>query len=110
VRDLVNIPVLAFVANDGKHVVTLDTWAKLGYEHALVVYGENGAVVADYDLDALLSGDEIAASVVHTMNARRWLQGATTAFDAAGQAFVIRLQWGRVIRVALSTGKIETAP
>jgi hypothetical protein len=110
VRDLVNIPVLAFVANDGKHVVTLDTWAKLGYEHALVVYGEDGAVVADYDLDALLSGDEIAASVVHTMNARRWLQGATTAFDAAGQAFVIRLQWGRVIRVALSTGKIETAP
>ncbi len=108
-RDLVNIPVLAFVTNDGKHVVTLDTWAKLGYEHALVVYGEGGAVVVDYDLDALLSSDEIASSVVHTMNARRWLQGATTVFDAGGQTFVITLQWGRVIRVALSSGKIETA-
>jgi hypothetical protein len=109
-RDLVNIPVLAFVANDGKHVVTLDTWAKLGYEHALVVYGEDGAVVVDYDLDALLSSDEIAGSVVHTMNARRWLQGATTSFDSAGQTFVITLQWGRVIRVLLSTGQIEPAP
>ena len=45
----------AFVADDGKHVVTFDTWARLGYEHALVIYGEQGAVVADYDLDALLS-------------------------------------------------------
>jgi hypothetical protein len=107
-RDLVNIPVLAFVADDGKHVVTLDTWAKLGYEHALVVYGENGAVVVDYDLEALLSADEIARSVVHTMNARRWLQGSTTTFDSSGDSFVITLQWGTVIRVALSTGAIET--
>src|SRR5687768_10693472 len=75
-RELVNIPVRAFVADDGKHVVTFDTWAKLGYEHALVIYGEQGAVVADCDLEALLSADEIATSVVHTMNARRWLQGA----------------------------------
>ena len=80
-RELVNIPVSAFVADDGKHVVTFDTWAKLGYEHALVIYGEQGAVVVDYDLEALLSADEIATSVVHTVSARRWLQGATIAFD-----------------------------
>jgi hypothetical protein len=108
-RDLVNIPVLAFVANDGRHVVTLDTWARLGYEHALVVYGEDGAVIVDYDLDALLSRDEIATSVVHTMNARRWLQGATIAFDTRGHNIVMTLHWGKVIRVALSTGKIDTA-
>lgn len=108
-RDLVNIPVLAFVADDGKHVVTLDTWAKLGYEHALVVYGEGGAVVVDYTLEDLLSSDDIASFVVHTMNARRWLQGATMAFEPGEHTFVIRLQWGKVIRVALSTGTIETA-
>ena len=66
-RDLVNIPVIAYVADDGKHVVSFDTWAKLGYEHALVIYGEEGAVVADCDLEALLSADEIATSVVHTI-------------------------------------------
>ena len=109
-RDLVNIPVLAFVANDGRHVVTLDTWAKLGYEHALVVYGEGGAVVVDYELEDLLSSHDIASFVVHTMNARRWLQGATTALDSGGDEFVIYLQWGKVIRIALSTGKLETAP
>jgi hypothetical protein len=108
-RDLVNIPVSAYVADDGKHVVTLDTWAKLGYEHALVVYGEDGSLVRDYDLDALLSRDEIANSVVHTMSARRWLQGATIAFDHGAEHIVIALHWGKVLRVALSTGKVEAS-
>jgi hypothetical protein len=109
-RDLVNIPVSAFVADAGNAVVTFDTWAKLGYEHALVIYGEQGAVVADYALEALLSPDEIAKSVVHTVSARRWLQGAAITFDAGGDNIVIRLQWGKTIRVALATGKIETEP
>jgi hypothetical protein len=108
-RELVNIPVSAFIADDGRHVVTLDTWARLGYEHALVIFGGQGAVVADYDLDALLSADEIASSVVHTVSARRWLQGATITFDKGEQDIVIHLQWGKRIRVELATGKIETA-
>ncbi len=37
-RELVNIPVSAFVADDASRLVTFDTWAKLGYEHALVIY------------------------------------------------------------------------
>ena len=106
-RELVNIPVSAFVADDASHLATFDTWAKLGYEHALVIYDDQGAVVVDYDLDALLSADEIASSVVHTVSARRWLQGATIAFDNGGRDIVIRLQWGKRIRVALATGKIE---
>jgi len=108
-RELVNIPVSAFVADDASRLVTFDTWAKLGYEHALVIYDDQGAVVVDYDLEALLSADEIASSVVHTVSARRWLQGATIAFDNGGRDIVITLQWGKRIRVALATGKIETA-
>ena len=108
-RELVNIPVIAFVADDARHLVTFDTWAKLGYEHALVIYDEQGAVVVDDDLESVLSADEIASSVVHTVSARRWLQGATIAFDNGGRDIVIRLQWGKRIRVALATGKIEAA-
>ena len=108
-RELVNIPVSAFVADDASRLVTFDTWAKLGYEHALVIYDDQGAVVVDYDLEALLSADEITSSVVHTVSARRWLQGATIAFDNGGRDIVITLQWGKRIRVALATGKIETA-
>jgi len=108
-RELVNIPVSAFVADDASRLVTFDTWAKLGYEHALVIYDDQGAVVVDYDLEALLSADEITSSVVHTVSARRWLQGATIAFDNGGRDIVITLQWGKRIRVALATGQIETA-
>jgi hypothetical protein len=107
-RDLVNIPVLAYVANDGKHVVTFDTWARLGYEHALVIYGEHGDVVVDYDLEALLSAEEIGRFVRQTIGARRWLENATVAFDESERGIVIRLHWGRTIRLALETGKIET--
>jgi hypothetical protein len=108
-RELVNIPVSAFITDDASRLVTFDTWAKLGYEHALVIYDDQGAVVVDYDLEALLSADEIASSVVHTVSARRWLQGATIAFENGGRDIVIRLQWGKRIRVALATGKIEAA-
>jgi hypothetical protein len=108
-RELVNIPVNAFVADNGSSVVTFDTWARLGHEHALVIYGDQGVVVADYDLEAILSKEDIARSVVHTMNARRWLQGASIAFDTGGRDIVITLHWGKILRVALATGKIETA-
>jgi hypothetical protein len=73
-----------------------------------VIYGEQGTIVADYDLEALLSADDIARSVVHTVSARRWLQGATIAFDKGTSHIVISLEWGRTIRVALATGTIET--
>jgi hypothetical protein len=108
-RELVNIPVRALITDDGKHVVTLDTWAKLGYEHSLVIYGERGAVIADHDLEALLTADEIATSVVQTATTRRWLQGATIAFNDESSAIVITLAWKRTISVALSTGKVATS-
>ena len=107
--ELLNIPVSAFITDDGKHVVTFDTWAKLGYEHALVVYGERGAVVVDYDLEALISSEEIDKHVRQTIGARRWLQGATIAFDTGDTHIVINLSWGKIIRIALATGRIETA-
>ena len=109
-RELVNIPVRAFVTNNGAYVVTFDTWARLGYEHALVIYGEQGAVVADYNLEHLLSAQEIATSVVQTATTRPWLQGATIAFDTSQAAIVIALPWGKTIRVTLSSGTITTTP
>lgn len=107
--ELLNIPVSAFITDDGTHVVTFDTWARLGYEHAIVVYGERGAVVVDYDLEALLSPEEIDRHVRQTIGARRWLQGATIAFDTGDTHIVVNLSWGKIIRIALATGRIETA-
>src|SRR6185503_20085227 len=97
-RELVNIPVQAFITDDGTHVVTCDTWAKLGYEHALVIYGEQGVLVSDYNLEALLPANEIATKVSRTATTRPWLKGATMAFANNDRDFVIRLQWGTRIR------------
>ena len=108
-RELLNIPVQAFITDDGKHVVTCDTWAKLGYDHALVIYGDQGVVIADYNLERLLSADEIATSVSRTATTRPWLNGATIAFDGSAEHIVITLQWGKVLRVALSTGKVDAS-
>src|SRR5580765_801091 len=79
--ELVNIPVRAVVSDDGKYVVTLDTWFRAGYEHCLVIYGEQGRVVADFDLEALLSRDEIANKVEQTFSSRNWLTGARVEFN-----------------------------
>jgi len=108
-RELVNIPVTAYVADSGASVVTFDTWAKLGYEHALVIYDRHGNVVADYDLEALLTPQEIASHVVHTVSARRWLQDARIAFGPGERDIVIALNWGKTTRVALDSGAIDAA-
>jgi hypothetical protein len=105
--ELVNTPVRALVTDDGKHVVTLDTWTRQGYEHSLVIYGERGDVIADYNLEAFLSADEIAKSVVHTVGSRHWLQGGSIVFDEDWRFLVIRFHWGKVIRVTLATGAID---
>jgi hypothetical protein len=109
-RELVNIPVRALVTDDGKHVVTLDTWTRMGYEHTLVIYGEGGSVVADHNLEAFLSADEIAKSIVHTVGSRHWLQGGSIAIDEGWDSVSIRFQWGKAVRLILSTGRIEAIP
>ncbi|MDR1755724.1 MAG: hypothetical protein LBR65_02030 [Culturomica sp.] len=51
-RPLVNSqsPVNAIVANDGKSIVTIDDWYSKGYEHTLVIYGEDGELIKDFEL------------------------------------------------------------
>src|SRR5688572_15180272 len=49
---LVNIPYRVYISDTGQ-VATVDTYARVGYEHALVVYDANGKVLADYRLEDL---------------------------------------------------------
>jgi hypothetical protein len=107
--ELVNIPIRAIVSDDGRYVVTVDTWFRPGYEHCLVIYGEQGRVVADFNLEALLSGDEIANKVEHTFSSRNWLTGAKVEFSDRRNRVVITLRWGKIISVALSNGRIDAA-
>jgi hypothetical protein len=105
--ELVNIPVQALVSDDGKYVVTLDTWFRGGYEHCLVIYGEQGQVLADFNLEALLTRDEIANKVQQSFSSRNWLTGAKVGFNDRKNRVVITLRWGKVISVALRYGRID---
>jgi hypothetical protein len=103
---LVNTPYKAFVSDDGKHVVTIDTYANLGFKHSLVVYDAKGKVIADYELEKLLTNDEIAKNVKRTEGSRWWSADAKFSFDAKEQHFVVSMKWGKEVRVSLMSGKI----
>jgi hypothetical protein len=105
-RELVNTPYRAVVSDDGKFVVTFDTWGRVGFAHSLVIYGEQGRLIADYELDALFPRDEITERVPHSTSSRWWHRDSITTFTEPGDELVVTLKWGRVLRVALATGKV----
>jgi hypothetical protein len=104
-RPLINTPVQALVADDGSALVTIDTYGKLGQEHAVVVYGRKGQSVADFRLEDLLTKEEIKRYVPRTVSSRLWASKAT--FTLERSFVVIRLQWGRTIRVDLARGTLH---
>jgi hypothetical protein len=111
-RDLVNVPHQAFVSDHSDHVVTIDTYGRLGREHTLVIYDKDGKAVADYLLEDLLSEEEIRRHAVQTVSSRHWADGKF-GFSKDGKEFVARLGWGKVIRIDLAKpppGKTRASP
>ena len=99
-----------FVAQGGRYVervpvVALGPSCPVGTNPVLTLYGPDGTLVADYDLEELLSKDELTRVPVSSVG-RHWLQGGSTSFDAALHAFAITLSWGRVIHIDLETGRM----
>ena len=103
-RALVNdtAPAQVFVRDNGRFVVTLDEYEHGGVRNALVVYGAQGELLRHFLLqDLLRKGDW-----EHVKVARRdidWLKDAKSGFDDEHDQFVIRLKWGREVRVDLKT-------
>lgn len=104
---LVNQPHQAFVAPNGKHVVTIDTYGRLGFKHAVVVYDDKGKAVADLALEDVLTADEIMNNVLRTVSSRHWTRGAKFAFADDATTFDIDLKWGRTLKLDLTTGKVR---
>jgi len=108
---LVNFPVQAIVTDNGKYVITLDTWARID-EHCIVVYGEKGKLIADFKLEDLLTTKEIE-SIPRTVTMRGWHDKEIAQFEDRSFGFdelVIRMKhkdWAKVIRISLSSGKIQ---
>jgi hypothetical protein len=79
---LVNVPYQVFVTDAGR-VITLDTYARIGYEHAVVIYGDDGRVRADYELEQLLTSAEIT-KLPTTVASRWWNQERLVDWVAEG--------------------------
>lgn len=109
-RELVNdvAPVQARIRDDGKYLITLDEFRRGGARHALVVYGARGELLRHWVLTDLL----VAEDWKHVRTRGRtldWLAGAECEF-AATDEFVIRLKWGRTLRLDLAHLKLLGAP
>src|SRR5262249_51057953 len=103
-KELVNMPYRALV-NDRGQVVTIDTYANLGFKHALVVYDSAGKVLGDYALEDLLTKEELE-KVARTVSSRHWAGSTTFEFTPDGKHFALTLKGGRVVKVDLATGKL----
>ena len=102
----------ALIRNDGRFVVTLDEFRRGGAAHALVIYDERGKLLREFDLRELLHGDDWKHVTVERKSIE-WLLEATFVFAESPPQFVIKLKWGREIRIDLETleivGKRATA-
>lgn len=98
-------PVVAFACDDGS-VVTLNDWANVGFEHALVIYGPGGRVVADRHLEELLLPEELTTKTERSVSSRWWLADDEPA-RCDGARFLAPTRWGTTLAVALADGAIE---
>ncbi|MGH9891594.1 MAG: hypothetical protein ACREA0_06360, partial [bacterium] len=101
---LVNVPSRVRVSEDGKRVLTIDTYGKLGHEHALVVYDNQSKVLADYKLEDLLTPLEIKF-LPTTVSSRAWTAYARFTFSPDRRHFVITLNCSKLFREQLQTAK-----
>ena len=109
---LVNIPMYALVEPDGKYVITFDTYAHLGYEHALVIYDATGKVIADLKLEDLFTKEEIDKHVESTVSSRFWCTGPQiAALRLDGDSPLdIPYPWGKTLHIDPKTGKVTSTP
>lgn len=98
-------PCHAAVRDDGRFVVTLDEFRRGGAAHAVVIYGERGRLLREFGLRELLHGEDWQHVRVRE-RAVEWLPGATFAFVDEPAQFVIKLKWGRQIRIDLEKARI----
>ena len=104
---LVNLPHRVYLSPSTKHIVTIDTYGQLGYQHAVVIYTDGGKVVADYRLEDLVTAAELADKVMKTVSSRHWASGARIHFPDTANSVEIELKWGRTIKIDLETGKLK---
>jgi len=102
---LVNIPYKLMIVGEGDFIVTIDTYGRLGFEHALTIYSGKGKLIADKALEDLLTADEIK-TLPRSASSRSWTKDAEFRADAVAKQMTITLACGIEMRIDLVTGKV----
>jgi len=98
-------PVHAHVSDDGRRLVTLDDFRRGGAQNALAVYSERGRKLRVFGLKELLRADDWLHVRLRD-DAVVWLDDAEFSFEGVSRQFVVRLAWGREIRIELRAAEL----
>ncbi len=98
-------PCHALIRDDGRFVVTLDEFRRGGAAHAVVIYDERGQQLREFGLRELLRGDDWK-NVKVERRAVEWLPDAEFTFVEQPPQFIIKLKWGREIRIDLKKREV----
>jgi len=107
-RTLPNIANLVLTSVDLRSVATVDSACSTERKHALVLYGADGRVVADYAFDDVVPEKRWAGRVAVSSAGIYWADGTQFAFDPdlSLRHFVITFPAGDQIRIDYTTGRI----
>ena len=105
--ELINkeMPHEAVVSMDGR-LVTLNEWANVGFQNAVVIYDLNGKLVKSYDLDSLLPKEDVN-TVERSASSRYWNKGARYYFLREPARLYILLSWQKAMEFWLGDGKFR---
>jgi hypothetical protein len=95
-------------AADGSHVVTFDNWHEMGYgADVVVIYGQDGRLIASFGLDHFLSMKENAA-LRRSVSSIDW--GGDHHFDETEKYLVLEIAAEKrySVVVSLTDGRVQS--
>ena len=101
-------PAQVFVTSSGKYIVTIDEWPEdfrsvLG-TFPVVIYGPNGKLIKVHNDISLGLGDDFDR--IETLSGSMWNEDSIIFFGPVEEYLFIRLHWGRLLVIDLSTGDL----
>ena len=100
---------LPFISNDGKYLVLVSADSPFSDATVLWIYrrhlssGED--LLGTYKLKDIWTADELKAHAILFSTGRPlWFAGSTLGFSADDSAFVVKMPWGREVRLDLNGG------
>lgn len=122
-------PLAAMITNTGNYVVTFDTWGRVGTD-PIVIYDSKGQLVHRHSLESLglmqyvegkwvvrkrtknedgsetVGATKEGAYIKRSVSSTWWQENAIRFFANEERYLIVRLHWGMLLGIDLSTGRI----